>query len=91
MRRPSSSRVLTFYRTALRVTRNLPLKSLRHKTQYNIRDGIELYRYETDPRKIKSLLESGYEDIGWLNRWSKVSPETIESIKLVLLNSGVEE
>ncbi|KAJ1911252.1 hypothetical protein IWQ60_000574 [Tieghemiomyces parasiticus] len=77
---------LTLFRTAIRVVRQFPILSLRNKTLYNVRDAINIYRYESDPHRIAQLVRTGYEDLQWLSEWRQLPPETLQKLVKLTLN-----
>ncbi|CAO3563573.1 unnamed protein product [Mortierella alpina] len=85
------SPTLSFYRSALRTIRLerpkdgsgvLPaqLSHLQRKLQYNIRDGISIYRLERDQDTLSSLIQDGEHDLAMIRAWNSVDPSWLERL-----------
>ncbi|KAG0368023.1 hypothetical protein BGZ54_002833 [Gamsiella multidivaricata] len=81
---------LSFYRSALRALRlappnsriglAAPLAHLRRKLQYNIRDGISIYRHERECSKVDDLIRGAEQDIAMIQAWRHIDPSWLERI-----------
>jgi hypothetical protein len=67
------AQALSLYRSALRMTHLLPYPQLRSKTRYNIRLLYSIYKDESDPLKLKEILENGAYDVETFRMVCKVN------------------
>ncbi|KAL5463192.1 hypothetical protein EMCRGX_G032070 [Ephydatia muelleri] len=73
-----SARVL--YRASLKQVSKFPVKYLRPKLRYNIRELFETYAHETDSQKVKSLIARGWKDLKVFKQLSELDEESIKRI-----------
>ncbi|KAF9976777.1 hypothetical protein BGZ75_000152 [Mortierella antarctica] len=56
------------------------LSHLQRKLQYNIRDGISIYRRERDQDTISGLIQDGERDLAMIRAWNSVDPSWLERL-----------
>ena len=78
---PNASSI-SLYRHTLRYLRSssFPFKYLYPKIHYNVREMFEIYRNERDDKKVKMLIEQGWQDIEFLRSWKFVEKKIRDDI-----------
>ncbi|KAI9592176.1 hypothetical protein BDF19DRAFT_452583 [Syncephalis fuscata] len=76
----SRQQAIALYRAALRTCDTFPIPSLRSKLKYNVRDLFDLYRHETEPKRIATLIENGQADLRVLTDFNRIDKPTLECL-----------